>query len=230
MVLKRPPGSASADTPADARDLPHRAHQRLVGLMGLSLPVVIYLLAAARPTPPLPRWELLRSISAYYYTGAISIFVGVLFALGLLLISYPGYEGTAADRILARIAGGCALGVGVLPTSAPVGLVEPPWWRPIVGGLHLASAAALLICFAVFSLWLFRKSDVPEPRDRPPDKRRRDAFYLACGVMILIALLWCLVAMLLHAPVFWPEAIALWAFGFSWLVKGRAIELGPYGA
>lgn len=211
--------------PNDARDLPHRAHQRLIGVLGLLLPPVLYLIAALRPTPPLAPWELLGSISAYYYTGASGILVGVLFALALFLFTYPGYEGFKADRALGRVAGFCALGVSIFPTAAPSALREPPWWRPLHGAVHLASAALLLICFAVFSLWLFRKSAIPERSKRPPDKRRRDAIYLGCGLAIVVSLLWVAVSLLRGAQVFWPEAAALWAFAISWLVKADLIRV-----
>ena len=57
---------------------------------------------------------------------------------------------------------------------------------------------------------------------RPPDKRRRDAVYLACGVVMIVAVLWAASSVVTHAPEFVPEVIAIEAFAISWLVKGEA--------
>src|SRR5215471_6413943 len=78
------------------RDLSYQTHRRLIGVLGFLLPILLYLVAGLRPTAPLPRWTLLDSVSAYYYTGAVAILVGVLFALSLFLFSYPGYENVIA--------------------------------------------------------------------------------------------------------------------------------------
>jgi len=61
-------------------------------------------LAGIRPVNNLPQWDLLNSISAYYYTGAVAVFVGVLFALSLFLFTYPGYERVFADRVVGGLA------------------------------------------------------------------------------------------------------------------------------
>ena len=51
-----------------------------------------------RPTPGLPRWETLNSVSAYYYSGAVAAFVRVIFALALFLFTYRGYKNDRVDR------------------------------------------------------------------------------------------------------------------------------------
>jgi hypothetical protein len=109
------------------RDLSQQTHRRLIGVLGFLLPILLYLVAGLRPTAPLPRWTFLDSVSAYYYTGAVAILVGVLFALSLFLFSYPGYENVIADRVVGRVGGAAALGVALCPTTAPEGLSPPPW-------------------------------------------------------------------------------------------------------
>jgi hypothetical protein len=91
-------------------DLSQRAHRRVIGVLGLVLPALLYLLAGMRPTDGLPRWDSLNSISAYYYTGAVGVFVGVLFALSLFLFTYRGYKGVKVDRI-----------VGAMEYASPAG-------------------------------------------------------------------------------------------------------------
>lgn len=143
-------------------DLSNQAHRRLIGYLGLALPILLYLLAGIRRTLPLQPWQLLPSVSAYYYTGAVGVFVGVLFALSLFLFSYRGYKSQVADRILGAIAGLSALGVALFPTAAPSGVIEPTWWRPFMHAVHLSSAAVLFGSFVLFALWLFRKSECPK--------------------------------------------------------------------
>ena len=110
-------------TATPTRDPPEelslRAHRRIVGTIGFFLPALVYGFAAARPTAGLDRWQLLWSVSAYYYTGAVGVFVGALFALSLFLFSYRGYKGVIADRIVGGVGGLAALVVALFPTAAP---------------------------------------------------------------------------------------------------------------
>ena len=106
-------------------DLSYREHRLIIGSIGLLLPVLLYLIAGLRPTKGLTDWTVLDSISAYYYTGAVAVFVGMLFALALFLLTYRGYVGVAADRIVGRVGGAAALVVALFPTSAPGDLEEP---------------------------------------------------------------------------------------------------------
>src|SRR5213592_4599764 len=112
-----------------AESLSQQAHRRLIGILGLLLPLLLFIFAGLRHTVGLPAWTPLNSISAYYYTGAVAIFVGVLFALALFLLTYPGYKGVIADRLLGLVGGTAAILVALFPTSAPDGLstdlVEP---------------------------------------------------------------------------------------------------------
>ena len=203
------------------KDLSHLVHRRLIGFLGLLLPVLLYVVSGVRPTEGLPSWALLPSVSAYYYTGALGVFVGVLFALSLFLFSYPGYKGVIADRVLGWLGGGAALGVALFPTAAPDGQCVPSWWSPGLRVVHYVSAVLLFSAFILFSIWLFRKSSVPNRRNRPPEKRWRDAACLTCGITMTGCVLWAASSLITHAPIFWPEAIAIVAFAISWLVKGE---------
>ena len=161
------------------------------------------------------------SISAYYYSGAVVAFVGMLVALALFLITYRGFENKYGwvDRLAARIAGCAALLVAFFPTTAPDGYPELPWWTALSRVVHYLSAIVLFSMFALFCLWLFRMSSTDPP---PPDKRRRNLIYILCGIAILIGMGWAAVAGRNEQPIFWPESLALIAFAISWLVKGRA--------
>lgn len=62
-------------------DLSGHAHRQFIGSLGLVLPLLLWVIAGLRPTEGLPRWELLGSVSAYYFTGAVAAFVGILVAM-----------------------------------------------------------------------------------------------------------------------------------------------------
>ena len=161
------------------------------------------------------------SISAYYYSGAVVAFVGLLVALALFLVTYRGFDNKWGwvDRLAARVAGFAALLVAFFPTTAPAGYPELPWWTESSRHIHYASAIVLFSMFALFCLWLFRMSSTDPP---PPDKKRRNLIYVVCGILILIGMAWAAIAGQRKQPIFWPESLALTAFAVSWLVKGRA--------
>jgi len=87
----------------------------------------------------------------------------------------------------------------------------------------------LFLTLTFFSLFLFtRTSGNPTPQ-----KLQRNMVYRVCGIIMLAAILlvpilhflpesWTAGIMQLD-PVFWLEAIAVVAFGLSWLTKGEAI-------
>ncbi len=206
--------------PTQPDDLSDRAHRQLIGYIGLVLPFVLMLIAISRDG--VAHWEKLESISAYYYTGAVAAFVGMLVALALFLFTYRGYANRyhRFDRAAAVIAAIAALGVAFFPTTAPDGVTVLAWWAPWDGRVHHVCAIVLFLMFAVFALWLFRVT--PEGENAAPDKRRRNQTYLTCGVAILVCIAWAGWEAKNHRPIFWPESVALVAFAVSWLVKGHA--------
>lgn len=207
-------------TPTRPDDLSDRAHRQLIGYIGLVLPFLLVFIAIARDG--VAQWEKLESISAYYYTGGVAAFVGMLVALALFLFTYRGYANRyhRFDRAAAVIAAIAALGVAFFPTKAPDGVTALAWWAPWYGRLHHISTIVLFLMFAVFALWLFRIT--PEGENAAPDKRTRNHVYLACGVAILVCIAWAGWEAKSGRPIFWPESIALVAFAVSWLVKGHA--------
>jgi hypothetical protein len=205
-----------------AEDLSNQAHRRVIGFLGLILPGALYLLAGLRPTHGLPRWTPLESLSAYYYSGAVALFVGVVFSLSLFLVTYRGYKGVPADRIVGALGGASAMVVALFPTWPPCDGCRPSWWTEPQGVAHNIAAALLFTSFILFSLWLFRKSSIPKRKDRPREKRIRDDVCLACGVVMIGSVLWAASTMITHAPIFVPESIAVEAFAISWLAKGDA--------
>ncbi len=93
----------------ERRRLTPHAHRRVIGLLGLALPSVVVVLSVIFPVRS--GWKMLDSISAFYYTSATALFVGVLFALAIFLFVYGGYKGDVADKRLGSVSGVAALGV-----------------------------------------------------------------------------------------------------------------------
>ncbi len=212
------------------------AVRKCLGLLGLALPVALFLGAHLLHQPVEP------SISGFYYTPMSDVFVGALAAIGVFLSSYKGYDKRPgewiSDRLIARTAGLAAIAVALMPTF-PRGPVSCTLVQCLVGvktaaTLHYAAAILFFSMLAVFCLWMFPKSAPHHPRS--PQKRRRNRIYYGCGAVLLVAMVGILLyfAALPHAMqirldgylyLFWLETLGIWAFGISWLVKGRAITI-----
>jgi hypothetical protein len=200
--------------PPKIDDLSSHLHRQLIGYLGLTLPLLLWLLAGWRPTLGLRRWQVLDSISAYYYTGAVAAFVGVLVALAVFFFTYRGYDNRhhRRDRIAAVVAAIAAIGVAFFPTGAPRPLLPPSWWTPEARTIHYISAAVLFGSFIFFALFLFPKSK----------NRTRNFLYYTCGAVMVVCMISAFFWGRGGGPIFWQEAIALVFFAISWLVKGRA--------
>jgi hypothetical protein len=220
--------------------------RKAVGFIGIALPFVlvggenlrdVLALHGARAGS---EWIEL-SMSAYFHTGMRDVFVGSLFAVGIFLICYNGYQ--RIDNLLANVAGFSAFVVALCPTwekSREATDAGVPAWDSVtlfsgpdspdpsvIGYLHFGAAAVFFVILALMSLFLFTKSE-PIPT---PEKKRRNRIYVACGIVILLCIALIAVGKLLLSTdferetsfVFWAEAVAVIAFGLSWLVKGEAI-------
>jgi hypothetical protein len=199
-----------------------------IGIVGFALPFVLpfgqILLHALGIQSSLHSPVIESSVSSYYYTDLRNIFVGSMCAIGVFLMSYRGYD--RRDKIAGRLASVFAIGVALFPTS-PLPIATPD--QKLIGGAHLTFAASLFLTLAYFSLKLFTKTN---PNKTPsPQKLQRNRVYrisgyvmLACIALIAVAALPPIKAMVEQLkPRFWLEAIAIMAFGISWLTKGEAI-------
>lgn len=205
------------------------------------------------------------SISHFYYAPFWGgPFIGALVFIGAYLIVYKGES--HAEYVLATIAGICALGVGLLPTSGHGCLLSEFRARAFadfatgddgvlalvadqdfgnhfllqsnLDKLHLLSAGVLFLVLAWFSLVVFTR--IVDDRHRNADgslkkvKVTRNTIYTVCGVAILAALAvlgvvfagaylfgFDLTGWNENHGTFKMEAVALYAFGLSWMVKGR---------
>ncbi|MDT8911817.1 DUF998 domain-containing protein [Amycolatopsis sp. PS_44_ISF1] len=190
--------------------------RRGIGVLGFALPI---LMIAGKEV--LQGGGLLGSLSGYYYSDMRNVFVGILCAMGVFLISYRGYG--RVDDVAADIAAVAGIGVALFPTSP----ASPTGTEHAIGVAHLVFAAVFFLTLAFFCLFLFTKSDgaVLTPR-----KKARNALYRACGVVMLVSLALIVVVGFffddatasLH-PTVWLESLAIFAFALAWLVKGETL-------
>jgi len=202
--------------------------RKAIGIIGVALPFALpfgqILLHALGIQSSLHSPVIQNSVSYYYHTDMRNIFVGSMCAIGVFLMSYRGYD--RRDAIAGRFAFVCAIGVALFPTS-PLPDATPD--QKLIGGVHLTFAALLFLTLAYFSRFLFTKTDPNKPPT--PQKLKRNRVYrfsgyviLACIALIAVAALPPIKAMVEQLkPRFWLEAIAIVAFGVSWLTKGEAI-------
>jgi Protein of unknown function (DUF998) len=243
----RPPDAAPAEPPdepssrepstrpdADGLASAYRQLQVMVGLIALLLPAVLILGSKAISGGP---W-FQSSLSAYYYTHTRNIFVGALCAIGVFFLGYqhrPLEHGFEVDKWVANIAALGALGVAFFPTAPSAATSD---W---VSTVHGISAGVLFTCLAIFCLFLFtRDRDTPPiakatlgaaltgalapPKDADLPEKGRHAIYIACGVIIVVAMAVAGLSNWRHWHLFmWTEVVAVVAFATSWLARSTKV-------
>ncbi|MBU1237675.1 MAG: DUF998 domain-containing protein [Gammaproteobacteria bacterium] len=205
-------------TPDPSLVLSYLGLRRAIGIIGVGLPFALVLGKWLLESPGLQ-----PSISDYYYTVMRDVFVGCMYAIGIFLMSYRGYE--KADNIAGNLACVFAIGVACFPTTP----LDPTPLHEKISYVHFSCAAAFFLTLAYFCLKLFTKTNPDKAMTRR--KGTRNLIYKVCGWIILacVGLLAIYAAFLRDSVlaryelVFWLETIAILAFGFSWLTKGEAI-------
>jgi hypothetical protein len=205
--------------------------RRLVGVIAVLLPLVLVVAnwAVGHGFEP--------SMSGYYYTPMRNIFVGSLWAIGVFLVTYDGYD--LPDRLITDIAGLCTICISLFPTTPGY---KPTPQQVLIGNFHLGFALVAFVLLAVMA-FRFAKTE-PTPPGLSFWRRVKYAFgftgtgissrplwatvmYRVCGVVILIciALIYPLANTATYSLLV-LEAIMLVTFGISWFVKGSTILTG----
>jgi hypothetical protein len=192
----------------------HLFLRKTLGWLGIGLPFALLFGGIIFGTVPQ------NSISHYFHTNMGSVFVGVIVAYGLFLITYTGYH--KYDNLLGNFAGFCALFIIIFPTTPQ----NATPLEKIHGALHFTAATFFFLSLIVFCVHFFRKTH--KDKDPTPEKEKRNNWYLGCGIIMGLNLALIVTHKWLNFPsyeksVFWLEAFALVAFGIAWLIKGKFI-------
>lgn len=197
-----------------------------IGVLGVILPVVLIVGGI------LSNNQLEPSISDFYHTTLRDIFVGTMFAIGIFLISYKGYQRDEgewfSDDWVATLAGIAAFGLALFPNESQtvVTVSQEALGLKVSSIFHYASALTFFVCLGVFCYYQF-------PKTAKPVRRR---IYFWCGHVIAISTILITITSYMKIKgspemqafvvdwklVLWLEAIGVWAFAFSWLTKGKA--------
>jgi hypothetical protein len=196
--------------------------RKLIGILGMILPIACLLGGSVFQHVPVR-----DSISSYYHSNMRDVLVGLLVGVSLFLMAYKGYE--RRDMIMAITSGIAGLGIAIFPCAihdqpaAPVGMFQIA--PPFAGYLHFGSSALFFVLLGINSFFLFTIGDTGKRTRR---KRIRNGIYRTCGLVIFGSLIALLALHLVlgeqladHAWTFVFETVMLWAFGISWLVKGK---------
>lgn len=190
----------------------YRALRLMMGFIAFLLPILTSLIASAP----------LSSISASYHTAARDVFVGLLFFISAFLWAYKGHDVESArvsDATMSKVAAGAAILVALFPTACDTCKGDA------ASMVHYLGAGVLFGVLAYFCFGPFRRTT----KGMPGMKGRRARFYYSCGVIITACIV-AIVAVKFVMPeeriialrlTYWVEFVALWAFGFAWMVASK---------
>lgn len=191
----------------------------MIGVLGMLLPWLVALITLSIP----------QSISITYYSlFAVGTFMVVLGSAGILLVNYKGYE--KIDDITANIAGVFGILICLFPMtyldepSAKTGVLHLP--SDISNIFHCISAVGFFGTLAFMSFFLFTRTGGSKS-EMTNKKKIKNIIYRVCGVGMLGSFLLMLLNLIpgfeCYCLTWIVEAIALFFFGTSWIVKSDAI-------
>jgi hypothetical protein len=198
----------------------------LVGALAVALPFLLVLGDLALGGDPFPR----TSLSSYFYSGMREVFVGTLCATAVFLVTYKVAE-RSLDNTLSCIAGIAVLAVALFPTTSSRADLTPLQERlgeSLVGGIHYFSAAVFIGSLAVISFFFGVREGARDPRPGKRTPRFWRNYHWLCAGAIGAAIVWIVVTELFGGPrnsLLYGEAVAVWAFGASWLMKGLELDI-----
>jgi len=193
--------------------------RQLIGLLGMLLPLICILGGYFFSKLPIQ-----SSVSSYYHTNMRDFFVGLMVCVSFFLITYKGYE--KRDQIITTIIGMAGFGIALFPCLKrsteiqPVGIFQ---LNPSISDwIHILCALIFFSLLAYNSIYLFALSK----------DGWKNTIYRGCGYFILVSIISLVISVLTiksevvesYRIVLIFEIIMLLAFGFSWWVKGRALE------
>jgi hypothetical protein len=171
----------------------------------------------------------------YFHPPASTFFIGILWANGVFLVLYQGYAtvppaycralpGPLArwmtDAVLSSLAGFAMILTAVVPTCEGNGCGLASF-----ATLHFLAAFVCLGTLGLIAGFTFTASD-KAPAAQSAFRRQSNRIYRICAALIWGALAAIGVLKVVGpgnpgAAVFWLEAVAIWAFAYSWWRKSR---------
>ena len=200
-----------------------------IGVLGLALPVLLVLVEPILfDGQPFPR----GSLSAYYYSGMRELFVGVLWTIGVFLVLYKLTEFSWESR-LSTLAGLAVVLVALFPTRRPGDGVSLTPLQDLLGEatverIHFLAAAVFIGSLAPITYFFGREEG--RRADRPGRRSSRfwRTYHWTCAGVIGAAAALALFAGITGEPdkgLLIAEAVAVWGFAASWLMKGAELDV-----
>jgi hypothetical protein len=200
-----------------------------IGVLGIALP--LWLVLADRIAfhgNPFPR----DSLSAYYYSGMRDVFVGILSATGVFLITYKISEKNL-DNLASLVAGVSAALVPLFPTGRPSDHVvaltplQDLLGETTVKWIHFIASTLFIGLLAVLSYYFGVREGARPQRSGTRSPRFWCWYHWVCTIAMVLAMVWIVIT----SSVGWPpralligEWLSAWAFGASWLMKGAEFD------
>lgn len=200
-----------------------------IGVLGFALPLLLMFL---EPILFDGQPFLRGSLSAYYYSGVRELFVGVLWAIGVFLVLYKLTEFSWESR-LSTCAGFAVLLVALFPTGRPGDGVSLTPLQDLLGeatveGIHFAAAVIFIGSLAPITYFFGRDEGNETARSGRRSRRFWRAYHWVCTGLIVAAAALALFAGVTGEPdkgLLIAEAVAVWAFAASWLMKGAELDI-----
>ena len=230
MSLLRVPTAAREKAPVPVV-MSYLLMRVLIGVIAVLLPLTLILV----------NWAIghgfASSMSGYYYTPMRNIFVGSLWAIGVFLISYDGYD--LADRVITDVAGLCAVCIACFPTTPAH---QPTARQALVGDLHLTFACSAFVLLSVMAFRFCKRRPTPAgltwwrrvqyafgftgPGESQAPAWERVVYRVSGGAILTCVILVYPLSTAATYSLLVLETIMLVFFGLSWFVKGRKILSG----
>jgi hypothetical protein len=201
--------SRASVQPGENEALSYHRLRALIGYVGLSLPVALFLAGSIDG-------HVETSISAYYYSKMTIFFTGTLCVVGVFLVAYRFGDRTFED-IATTLAGFAALGVAFFHCAPD----HPTLSQLHLANVHLACASTLFILLGAISFFIF-PTDVPEERRWLASLHRAFGLAIWVSIALMVILNWFAESWYQrHNVFFWLESVCVMSFSLSFLIKGR---------
>jgi len=211
--------TVQARAPSKRPEIDQYTIKAVIGLIAFLLPVIEVFLDGGIPP----------SISQSYWMGDLNrtFFVGLLFALAAMLLSYNGND--RRELIAGKIVCIAALLIACFPCNCGSYCADP---NATIATLHLTSAVILFATIGWFChhfAWIARTQ---MPHFHPEQHRyayRRMAIYRVCEVLMALSVVLCGAdAVMTHGNgsdpyklFFWGEVAGLFGFAGSWFTASK---------